>query len=722
MLTGVGLLAVTWLTLPVALIAFAQAWIIPELYAFRGASVLRPKGARHEHSEPVAQGLLGDLLGHDERELQRAHRPGAPARRLGVWMVGEAGAIVLPPDGKRAHCFCVRVTDPDLPPSDRVAHLLLALRTDETGFATVANHAFAGAPWRVRRRLPEADAPGAGRGRAAWRSGVALASPPMAWNVVIAGGGFGGLYAARRLERKLPAPQRPDHAGHRPELPALHAAAARRRRRLARAPARGGGAARGAGLGRAAPGPGHRRRPGGERAAASDARTSKQETLRYDQLIVALGSVSRVLPIPGLSEYGLGFKSLADAIDLRNRVILHLETAEAMEDPEERTRVPDLHLRGRRLRGPGGHRRAAGLRGRHARPVPALPHGRHPLDPGRGHRTGSCPRCPASLAAFAQRELRGRGLEILTDTRLERSSERTARLSTGEDVPTRFVCWTAGVKPPAVMRELGLPLTEHGRIQADATARVPGHDNVWAIGDAAAVPDPANKGKPSPPTAQHVIRQGRVVGDNVAATLSGGKLRKFRYRTLGVFVDMGQHKAVATMLGVRLRGFPAWFAARTYHVAAMPGQRRGGCGSWSTGPSACCSAARRRSWATSDIPPRWPSTARTTRAGASGLANRKAWLEPRRPHRGRRVPATAAPPTCGRRSSSRARAARDRRVAGRGRPRPAPTREHLARQWERRRPLVEFVSAQEGSFVLAERDGRAGGLRPHLPLRATWRS
>ena len=154
-LTGIGLLAVTWLTVPVAAIAFAQAWINPELYAFRGASVLRPKGERHEHSEPVAQGLLGDLLGHEERDVQRATGVALQRGAMGVWMVGEAGAILLPPGGKRAHCFCVRVTDPDLPPSDRIAHLLLALRTDETGFATVANHAFAGAPWRVRRRLPK---------------------------------------------------------------------------------------------------------------------------------------------------------------------------------------------------------------------------------------------------------------------------------------------------------------------------------------------------------------------------------------------------------------------------------------------------------------------------------------------------------------------------------------------------------------------------------------
>jgi hypothetical protein len=143
------------LAAPVAVAALAHAWIIPELYAFRGAGVVRPKGPRNEDAEPTAQGLLGDLLGHDERELQRRTGLALERGELGVWLVGEAGALLVTPRGRRVHCYCVRVTEPELPPSDRVAHLLLALRVDEGGFATVANHAFAGAPWRVRRRLPE---------------------------------------------------------------------------------------------------------------------------------------------------------------------------------------------------------------------------------------------------------------------------------------------------------------------------------------------------------------------------------------------------------------------------------------------------------------------------------------------------------------------------------------------------------------------------------------
>ena len=139
-----------------ALIAFAQAWINPELYAFRGASVLRPKGARHERSEPVAQGLLGDLLDHDERDIQRdtgvALQRGSHGHLDGGG--GRAPSSFRPAAGAPTASACGSPTR-DLPPSDRIAHLLLALRTDEQGFATVGNHAFCGASWRVRRRLPK---------------------------------------------------------------------------------------------------------------------------------------------------------------------------------------------------------------------------------------------------------------------------------------------------------------------------------------------------------------------------------------------------------------------------------------------------------------------------------------------------------------------------------------------------------------------------------------
>jgi hypothetical protein len=151
---GAVLFAVEPLALPVSLVSLAHAWVIPELYAQRGANVVRPKASRAAaEAERVSVGLLGDLVGHDARELHA--RTGLVLERgaLGVWLVGPAGALLVRPGGRRVHCYCVRVNDPELPTGDRIAHLLLALRTDEQGFATVANLAFSGARWRVRRRL-----------------------------------------------------------------------------------------------------------------------------------------------------------------------------------------------------------------------------------------------------------------------------------------------------------------------------------------------------------------------------------------------------------------------------------------------------------------------------------------------------------------------------------------------------------------------------------------
>jgi hypothetical protein len=151
---GVALVAVQPLALPVTLASFAHAWVIPELYAQRGANVVRPKAPRAPAAaERASVGLLGDLVGHEARELHAGCGLVLERGRLGVWLVGPAGALLVRHGGRRVLCWCVRVNDPDLPTGDRIAHLLLALRSDEEGFATVANLAFSGARWRVRRRL-----------------------------------------------------------------------------------------------------------------------------------------------------------------------------------------------------------------------------------------------------------------------------------------------------------------------------------------------------------------------------------------------------------------------------------------------------------------------------------------------------------------------------------------------------------------------------------------
>jgi hypothetical protein len=154
------LMLVQPLALPVALACLAHAWVIPELYAQRGANVLRPRPRTAEAPEQRSVGLLGDLVDHEARELHARTGLVLEPGRLGMWIVGEAGAVLLPDRRGRAYCYCIKV-DPrhpaaeELPSGDRIAHLLLALRSDEQGFATVANLSFAGARWRLRRRLPK---------------------------------------------------------------------------------------------------------------------------------------------------------------------------------------------------------------------------------------------------------------------------------------------------------------------------------------------------------------------------------------------------------------------------------------------------------------------------------------------------------------------------------------------------------------------------------------
>src|SRR3954470_3352537 len=156
LLTAALLMYLQPLAFAVAAICVAHAWIIPALYAQRGANVVRPKSRALEDAERVSVGLLGDLVGHEARQLHA--RTGLVLERgsLGVWLVGTAGALLVRPGGRRVDCWCVRVDDPELPSGDRIAHLLLALRADEQGFATVANLAFSGACWRLRRRMDAA--------------------------------------------------------------------------------------------------------------------------------------------------------------------------------------------------------------------------------------------------------------------------------------------------------------------------------------------------------------------------------------------------------------------------------------------------------------------------------------------------------------------------------------------------------------------------------------
>jgi NADH dehydrogenase len=404
----------------------------------------------------------------------------------------------------------------------------------------------------------------------------------MAWQVVIAGGGFGGFYAARALERLLPAqsahvtlvndanfmlytPLLPGAAGA--TLDPRHVVVALRsqlrRTDLVIGSVTGADPA--------------------ARTLAVKRIDGEQLELGYDQLIVALGSVSRTLPIPGLGEHAIGFKSLSDATALRNQVLSCLDVAESLEDPALRAEYLGFVFVGAGYAGVEG---LAELQDFAAQAIEM-----YPRCAAQGMRwvliearERIMQEVPESLSEFAERELRGRGIEVRTGTTLRECSERAATLADGEAIAARTVVWTAGVKPSPTIARLGLPLDGDGRVVVDATMRVddralpaphsPGSAHVWAIGDCAAVPDASRPGHSCPPTAQHAIRQGRLVARNVAATLAGAEARPFRYRTKGVVAELGNRQAVALTLGIRWRGMPAWLIARTYHLLLMPGLGR----------------------------------------------------------------------------------------------------------------------------------------------------
>jgi NADH dehydrogenase len=394
----------------------------------------------------------------------------------------------------------------------------------------------------------------------------------VAWSVVIAGGGFGGFYAARALERRLPANSarvtlvnEANFMLYTPLLPG--AAGATLDPRHVVVPLRSQLRHTDLLIGTVTGGD-----PGRSTLAVRRIDGESIE-LRYDQLIVALGSISRTLPIPGLAEHAIGFKSLSDATALRNRVLSCMDIAESLEDPDRRAEYLGFVFVGAGYAGVEG---LAELQDFAAQALDLYPRCR-----AQGMRwvlveakDRIMQEVPRGLSEFAARELRARGIEIRTETSTKEITDHDVTLSDGERIFARTVVWTAGVKPSPAVGKLGLPSDRGGRVVVDRTMRVEGFQHVWAIGDCAAVPDPARPGQACPPTAQHAIRQGRLVARNVAATLGNGRVRPFRYRTKGVVAELGDAEAVALTLGVRWRGLPAWFIARTYHLLLMPGLGR----------------------------------------------------------------------------------------------------------------------------------------------------
>ncbi|MGH3032582.1 MAG: NAD(P)/FAD-dependent oxidoreductase [Gaiellaceae bacterium] len=284
--------------------------------------------------------------------------------------------------------------------------------------------------------------------------------------------------------------------------------------------------------------------------------------IEYEQLVVALGAVPRTLPIPGLTEHGLGFKSLADAIHLRNHVLRRLEAASAQ--PGDAGRELTFVFVGA---GYAGVEALAELRDLVRDALRYYPDLRQA--PQRWMLVDAAstilPEIPKGLGSYASRELAKHGVDLRVETTLESVEGGTVALSDGTRVETSSLVWTAGVRPHPLLAELGLPLDERGRLRVDPTLRVEGRENVWALGDCARVPNEATPDHPDPPTCQHALRQARRLTRNLR-----GEPRPYRYRMLGQVATLGRHKGIADVMGLHLHGFPGWFVTRTYHLFQLP--------------------------------------------------------------------------------------------------------------------------------------------------------
>ncbi|HUH15227.1 MAG TPA: NAD(P)/FAD-dependent oxidoreductase [Gaiellaceae bacterium] len=284
----------------------------------------------------------------------------------------------------------------------------------------------------------------------------------------------------------------------------------------------------------------------------------------YEQLVLALGAVPRTFPVPGLAEHGLGFKDLADAINLRNRVLRELEAADAELGAAEAARHLGFVFVGAGYAGVEALAELSDLVDDALRWYPRL------RDvPRRWVLVDAAPKIlpeiPTRLGDYAARELARRGVEIHVGTTLESFDGAEAVLSDGTRIPTHTLVWTAGVKAHPLLGRLGLPLDERGRVLVDPYLRVEGRERVWSLGDCAAVPNARTPGRVDPPTCQHALRQARRLAKNLA-----GEPEPYGYRMLGQVATLGRYKGIADVLGIRLRGFPGWFVTRTYHLFQLP--------------------------------------------------------------------------------------------------------------------------------------------------------
>ncbi|WP_405883123.1 NAD(P)/FAD-dependent oxidoreductase [Streptomyces sp. NBC_01136] len=390
--------------------------------------------------------------------------------------------------------------------------------------------------------------------------------------VVIVGGGFAGYQAARSLVRALPKRgsdieivllNRTDYFLYLPLLPEVAAAAVDPRRVTVSLPATL---------------PGVRLVLGTVDSVSLEQRQvlytdpeGARRTLGYDRLILAVGSVNKLLPVPGVAEYAHGFRGVAEALYLRDHVIRQMELAAASSDVAERDArctfvVVGAGYTGTEIAAQGPlFTRAIAVRQRELRGqkvrwilLDLAPKVLPELDP--------------RLSRAADRVLRRRGVEVRMHTSVREATPEGVHLTDGEFVPTKSIVWCVGVRPDPLLQGTGLQVNR-GRLVVSPTLEVPGHPEVFACGDAAAVPDLTRPGEVTGMTAQHASRQGVLAGRNVAASLGYGRRRPYKHHDLGFVVDLGGAQAAANPFHIPLSGWPAKAVTRAYHLMAMPGNR-----------------------------------------------------------------------------------------------------------------------------------------------------
>ncbi|MGT2529552.1 NAD(P)/FAD-dependent oxidoreductase [Streptomyces nojiriensis] len=410
--------------------------------------------------------------------------------------------------------------------------------------------------------------------KAANSRGTAPGTPPRT-RILIVGGGYVGMYTALRLQRKLrsgeaevtvvtPEP----YMTYQPFLPEAAAGSISPRhvvvplrRVLSRCRIVIGEARH----------IDHAKRTATVATLATEDEGTGPVEMEYDELVLAPGSISRTLPVPGLAEYAIGFKTVEEAIGLRNHVIEQMDIASSTRDPALRDAALTFVFVG------GGYAGVEALAELEdmARYAARYYHNIKPEDMKWVLVEASdriLPEVGPDMGVYTIRELRRRNIDLRLETRLESCENRVAVLSDGARFPTRTVVWTAGVKPHPILAASDLPKNERGRLACTSFLTVKGVEHAWAAGDAAAVPDitAPEPGRECAPNAQHAVRQAKVLADNLVAALRDEVLTEYAHKYAGSVASLGLHKGVAHVYGRKLKGYPAWLMHRTYHLSRVP--------------------------------------------------------------------------------------------------------------------------------------------------------